>query len=136
MGTERPLEVARRVWEAWQQGDTDSVFELYADDIEWTMYQSTDYTADEPDTFRGHEGVRRFHRGWLEVWGDYSARAELVEELGETVLLRVESSGVSKLAGLPGEMTTWHLWEVRDGKVARVRGYPTEAEARAVAQSG
>ncbi len=135
MAPDEPLEVARRVWEAWERDDADSVFALYADDIEWTIYQSTDYTADEPETYRGHEGVRRFHRGWFEVWSNYSARAGEFEGLGDRVLLRVDSSGVSKLAGVPGEMTTWHLWEIRDGKVARVRGYPTEAEARAAAHA-
>jgi ketosteroid isomerase-like protein len=50
------VELVRRVWDAWERVDTNSVFALYAGDIEWTMFESTDYPADDPDIYRGHEG--------------------------------------------------------------------------------
>jgi uncharacterized protein len=128
------VELVQRVWEAWDRGDMSSVFELYADDIEWTMYPGLTLPEDV-ETRRGHDAVKRYHRELFEVWGEYSASAEQIEDLGEQVLVRVKVSGVSKIAGAPGDITVWHLWDVRDGKVARVHGYPTEAEARAVAEA-
>lgn len=124
--------MVRRVWDAWDGGDMNSVFELYADDIEWRMYPGLTL-PDDVETRRGHDAVKRYHRELFEVWGDYSASAEQLEDLGDHVLVRVKVSGVSKLAEAPGEITVWHLWGVREGKVARVHGYPTEEEARAAA---
>lgn len=67
-------------------------------------------------TYRGKDGVRKYHRELLEVWADCSARAESFEDLGDRVLVRVKASEVGKLGGVPAEMTVWHLWEVREGR--------------------
>jgi len=129
------LEIVQAVWDAWYRRDNDAVFALYAEDIEFAMYPGL-AMPDEIDTYYGHEGVKHYHRGIFEIWADFASRAEDLEDLGDgRILVRTFAGGRGRRGRVPVEMTTWNIFEVDDGKIVRVLGYPTEAAARAAAAS-
>jgi ketosteroid isomerase-like protein len=50
-------------------------------------------------------------------------------EAGEFVLVPVRISAKGREGGVPTEMTVFHVFEFSDGKIWRLRNYPSEEEA-------
>ena len=129
--SEDSLQVVRRAWEAWEQGDMQAVFDFYDPAIEWDMSES-----DVPDmgVFRGHEGVRTFFREWMAPFDHYYAHAEEFTLGSEGVLVRMKQGGRGKESGVDVEMPPlWQLYRLRAGRAVRVEIYRDEARAREAA---
>lgn len=92
--------------------------------------------ADHPDqgSFHGHDGLRK----WLEEGMDsltVDSRFEVEElvERGDRVLAIARFKGRELRGGIEFNARVFHVFEMRDGLVARVSGYHGEAEARRAA---
>jgi ketosteroid isomerase-like protein len=94
-------------------------------EIEWT---STGEWI-ERETYRGHEGVRRY-LGSIEAEIE-DLRGEPVEliDAGDQVISSVRISGRGKASGAPVELTLISVASLRYGLVYRIRNYPTMAAA-------
>jgi uncharacterized protein len=80
--------------------------------------------------FRGHEGVRRFFRQWLEPFETYRARAESFIDAGDNVVVEVRQGGRGKASKAEVEMPVyWQVYWIRNGYVSRVEPYKVKAEA-------
>jgi ketosteroid isomerase-like protein len=116
------VEVVRRLWEAWERRDTETVLGLYDPAIVW-----------ESDAFggsyRGHAGVRQYFRDWLETFEGYDAKAETFIDAGDKVVVGSRVRGRGKASGVEVGMPGWQVYEVRDGLVIHVNVFETEAEA-------
>lgn len=102
-----------------------SIFELVHPEFEGR------WASELPDveTYRGHEGAQQMLTEWLEPWREYRQRAlEFIDAGPITVVLYI-CRGVGKDSGAESEMEVTHLYEVRDGKIARLQEYMTKAEA-------
>jgi ketosteroid isomerase-like protein len=64
-----------------------------------------------------------------ETWGSLTADPVTIRDLGNCVLVEVRLDAVGRLSGVAADRTTWNVFELRDGKVAAGRVYPTKAEA-------
>jgi ketosteroid isomerase-like protein len=79
--------------------------------------------------YHGHDGVRQFFRDWLEAFGAYSAHAETFIEAGDKVVVCYRVTGRGKGSGVDVKMLRWNVYGIKDGLVARVEAFATEAEA-------
>ncbi len=88
--------------------------------------------ADVPDSaiYRGHSGLRK----WIEnaqelIDGQFRFVVEDVVDAGDLVLVRARAHARGRVGGVPIDMRVFHVFDVEDGRIRRVRGYAGEAEA-------
>ena len=116
------MELLRRFYESFNQGDLDSVLELCTDDVE--VYKDPEVVEMVAAfTPRGQERVAQYLRGWLESWSDYQARPQEFLQSGDEVaaLTQARARGKNSQFEIEGEMAD--VFTVRDGRIARFRLY-------------
>jgi ketosteroid isomerase-like protein len=129
--SEENVDVVRRLYDAATQGDDALAFELYADDIEWDVRGAWPGRAvsDLSRVYRGHEGVHLFWRDYLGAFERYDFTVEELIDAGDQVLAVVREHAAGRLSRIVLDNVVYALWTVRDGKLARMRLYPTREEA-------
>jgi ketosteroid isomerase-like protein len=88
----------------------------------------------EPDTYRGHEGVRRWFGGFEGYMED--VRLELVDDpigAGDKVVVPARLVARGSDSGIEVEQRVFQVWTIRDGRAIRVVPFPDLARARAAA---
>jgi ketosteroid isomerase-like protein len=119
------IDVAQRLWDAWERGDAAAMFELIHPEVVSTQFPEQVDVAD----YRGHEGVREVMEGWIGTWDDWQIELLDIREIGDKALLSLHQSGRGKTSGAAMDGDVWFVWTVRDGKVARWQMFSSEAEA-------
>jgi hypothetical protein len=64
---------------------------------------------------------------WVEGWTRYVYRIVQYRDLGDSVLTIADVEAMAR--GLPVEMKSFQVWEVRDGKVSAMRAFLSEQQA-------
>jgi ketosteroid isomerase-like protein len=125
--SERNVEAVRQLFELYASGGLEAVLEVMDEDIEIVI--PPDVSA-EPDTYRGHEGARRYFAGFEGMLEDVRYEAfELIPE-GDHVLARARLAGRGVSSGLEVELKTFVVHTVVDGKVTRIVPYADLESAR------
>ena len=84
----------------------------------------------EPDTYRGHEGIRRYFAGFEGVMDKVRWEAdELMEAPNERVVAGIRLLTRSVATGLELELPVWQVCTVRDVKVLRIEGFAKREDA-------
>ena len=132
--TAEELDLVRRGYELWNVGDFEGVATLcFADDIEW--HNSPEWPGTR--TYRGQGDVIAFleeevanviELGDIEIEG--------LDVYGDEVLIRMlaHTRGAGSEVDI-GKIPIFHLAQIRDGRVARVRVYLDHGEALAAART-
>jgi ketosteroid isomerase-like protein len=84
----------------------------------------------EPDSYLGHEGVKRYFALFEDAVDDLLMSFEIIEERGEWTLAYGTITGQGRASGIPFDATLVSGVLMRDGKIARMDGWPTLEEAR------
>jgi ketosteroid isomerase-like protein len=125
--SESNVEVVRRLFEQYASGGVEAALEVMAEDIEIVI--PPDVSA-EPDTYRGHEGARRYFAGFEGMLEDVRYEMfELIPE-GDYVLARARLAGRGVSSGLEVELQTGVVHKVEGGKITRIVPYPDLETAR------
>jgi ketosteroid isomerase-like protein len=121
------LEVVRELFERFGNDDVEAVLELVAEDFEVEVPASM---SAEPDVYRGHDGVRRYLHGFDGMMEDVRFEPlEFLEEGGFViVVMRLVGRGVS--SGIEAAQDAVVVHEIEDGKVRRMRPFPSLDAAR------
>ena len=117
--------------DAFNSGDVERILTLVDPRFEVTIPGEV---SAEPDTYRGHEGVRRYFETFAEAMADIRFAAERVWTAGEedlVVELRLTATG--RQTGIPVEQRVFLVWTVRDGRARKVSTYAALAPALASA---
>jgi ketosteroid isomerase-like protein len=112
--------------------DRARVLAVWADDPAW-RFAHPDLEWDTSATGfgtagRGPREVALFWADWVEGWTRYLYRVQGYRDLGEWVLTVSDVQATAR-DGLELNMQSVQLWQVREGKVAVMRAFLTEAEA-------
>ncbi len=84
----------------------------------------------EPDTYRGHEGIRRYFAGFEGVMDEVRWEAdELMEAPDDRVVAGIRLLTRSVTTGLELELPVWQVCTVREGKVLRIDGFAKREDA-------
>jgi ketosteroid isomerase-like protein len=84
----------------------------------------------EPDSYDGHDGVRRYFDSFHEIVNDLRFDAEELVEVGpDAVAARGLITGSGRESGIPIEMRVPMLMRLRDRKVVGIAAYPDWDEA-------
>jgi ketosteroid isomerase-like protein len=120
------LEVMRQAFDSFNRRDLAGAVAVFERDAEWVPYLA----ALEEEIYRGPDEIERM---WIEVLRDVpDFRIEFVEVVADspdTLVVEVEFLGWGRASGADIRTTVYQAASFRDGKVTRVQGFRTAAEA-------
>jgi ketosteroid isomerase-like protein len=124
--SESPVAVVRALFQRVNAGDIDGAVELLAADAVFVV--PPDASA-EPDTYKGHDGARRYFSGFDGILDDVRFQLLEIEQVpDDTVLAATRLSGRGTTTGIPVDQDTFVLLTVRDDLVTWIKPY-NEREA-------
>jgi ketosteroid isomerase-like protein len=127
-----PVEVVRRVNEAFNSGDLDRILALIHPEFATSV--PAQFSA-EPDTYSGHDGIRRYFHSFNEAMDDIRFDQESLHEVGRSVVVSLRLTARGRTTGIPVMQRMVQVWTVRDGKAVRVQSFATLAEALRAAEA-
>jgi uncharacterized protein len=120
------VETLRQVFEAFNSGEMGRVLALTHPDFEGEVPPEL---SAEPDTYRGHEGIRRYFQSFEDAMDDIRFHPERFWDAGDSVAVAVRLTAKGRQTAIPVEQQFAQLWTIRDGKALRVRAYASPSEA-------
>jgi ketosteroid isomerase-like protein len=118
-------EIVRRIYERLNRGDVEGVVELCDDDFLMDMSER----VFNPDTYRGHDGIRRFYDGVRDAWESYRWDVEETHVVGDSVVAMLWCHGQSREGGPGVDWRVAWLWKLRRGRPVSLRFYRHRADA-------
>ncbi len=118
--SEQSIEFVEGIYGAFGRGDVPAVLGAFADDIEWYEAEGMPYGG----LYRGGDAIVQNVFG--PITQDVEGFAVTPEELvgsGDTVAAVVRYTGTGKATGKALDVPVVHVWDIRDGKVARFRQF-------------
>ena len=120
-------EIVRAMLDTLNDEGVEPALEWFAQDFHGVV--PPDLSA-EPDSYDGHDGVRRYFDSFHEIVDDLRFDAEeLVEVAPGAVAARGLITGRGRESGIPIEMRVPMLMRVRDGRLVEMAGYRDWDEA-------
>jgi ketosteroid isomerase-like protein len=121
------LELVRSMLETLNESGVEAALDRIHPDFEGITPPEL---SPEPDTYRGHEGIRRYFAGFEGVMDEVRWEAdELIEAPDERVVAGIRLVTHSVATGLELELPVWQLCTVRDGKILRIEGFAKREDA-------
>jgi ketosteroid isomerase-like protein len=127
------LEIVKRGFEAFNRDGVEGILPFVHPDFEATTPPEL---ASEPDTYRGHDGVRRWFDSFYEVMDNIRWEPREFRAVGDRVLVDFTLKARGKSTGLEFGQDAFMLWELRDGQAIGLQLFPTLEEALAAAGAG
>ncbi len=121
------VEVVRRLFELYASGGLEAALEVMDEQI---VIAIPPEMSAEPDTYRGHEGARRYFAGFDGMLEDVRYDAFELKPEGEHVLAHARLAGRGVSSGLEVELATVVVHTVVDGKVTSITPYADLESAR------
>ena len=118
------VELAQRVFDAFNRGDLDAARALVDEGVE----VNSRLAPIGEGRYRGHDGFLRWLQTCVSVsrlaWGALEMR-----DLGEFTVAPVRYRGHGGESGAPVDQVIWQVGEWRSGKLVRLSSHGSEAEA-------
>jgi ketosteroid isomerase-like protein len=124
--SEGNVELIRGLFEAWNRGE--SGLETHHDDAEWDFER---WNFDVHGTWRGIARQQDLIARVLGEWEQMSVDADRFIDAGDKVVVFARLQGRIRGSGLEVSDAGTYVFELRDGKVARLALYRDRAEALA-----
>jgi ketosteroid isomerase-like protein len=124
------VEIVKDGFDAFNSSGVEGVLPMIHPEFEATTPPEL---ASEPDTYRGHDGVRRWFDSFYEVMDEIRWDPKSFSEAGDRVIVEFTLRARGKTTGLDFGQDAVMVWTLRDGKAISLELYPTLEEARAAA---
>jgi len=118
--SEEDIEFVRGTYGAFARGDIPTVLAAFSEDVEWFEAEGMPYGG----LYRSGEAVLQNVFG--PIAADLDGFAVTPEEYigsGATVVAVVRYTGTGKTTGKALDLPAVHIWDIRDGKLARFRQF-------------
>ena len=125
MSADEDVEVVRRAFEAWNEGDVERVIEMAHADLEFVPLRSQLDGA----AYHGGEGMRQFARDAGEEWEYLRILPDEFRAVGGEVLMLGRYDAKGRGSGMDIQFPCGWVARVRDGKLAYLRTYSDPQEA-------
>jgi ketosteroid isomerase-like protein len=124
------VEIVKLALAAFSGGEAEAFADLTTPDVEW----KTGLGAIEGgEIFRGREGVERYFERLSSAWDEFRFIAEEFRDRDDVVLVLGRLEGRGRGGGVPVDSPVGAVWELRGGRIWRLRAYLDQAEATEVA---
>jgi ketosteroid isomerase-like protein len=127
---EEDVAALERMLEAFNGADIARVIELADPDFEGTV--AAELSA-EPDTYRGHGGLRRYFESFHEAMEEIHFELLHVRDAGTSVVAEVRLTARGRRTAIDVEQRIAQVWAFRDGRALRVLTYASLAQALSAA---
>jgi ketosteroid isomerase-like protein len=125
------IDVVRRLFGDYADGGVEAVLQAADESI---VIEIPPELSAEPDTYRGHDGVRRYFAGFEGMIEDVRYEALELTAVGEDVVLaHIRLSGRGLSSGLDVDMEAFVVHELAGGRITRIRVYADLESARRAA---
>ena len=124
--SQQNVETLRQVFEAFSSGEMERILALTHPDFEGEVPPEL---SAEPDTYRGHEGIRRYFQTFEDAMDEIRFHPERFRDVGDSVAVAVRLTAKGRQTAIPVEQQFTQLWSFRDGKALRVRAFASLSEA-------
>jgi ketosteroid isomerase-like protein len=132
MGADENVEIMRAGMAAFEEGGVEALLTFVHPEFEMTTPANL---AAEPDTYRGHDGMRRYFESFYDAMDEVSfAPSELIPA-GDAVVVPMTLRARGRTTGIETEQAVVTTWWLRDGKAIRVDIFATFDEALEAAQA-
>jgi ketosteroid isomerase-like protein len=122
------VEIVRRIWDAADRRDTQTVFSLYDSEVELDV-SGFPIVATNANLYRGYEGLRRLFGEWREIWSDADSNLLELIDAGDRVISVYNYRGRGRASGVAVEEEFATVWTIRNDKAVRVEWFMGRAEA-------
>lgn len=114
-----PIDTVKSFYDALGRGDVPTALGLLSPDMEWDVVAGWPYKP----TGRGPQGVADgVLMPVLKEWRNYTLRGSDMFAAGDDKVVSMGMmTGVHSVTGKPLEAAYVHVWEVRGGKIVRMR---------------
>jgi len=123
--TAADVESVHRGYEAWNRGEL--INDLLHPEIRWSPGEE----APEAGDFVGRDGFVAFVNSWSESFGDFHLEPEETIVSGDSVIVKVRQSGRARGSGVVLDISTVHVWTIRDGVAVGWAAYRNQRQALA-----
>lgn len=124
------VEIVKRLMDAVNRRDIDAFAEIATSDLEWFPVFAAHV---EGDVYRGREGIETFLAEVDETWEEFLPVPEEYRDLGNCVLGLGRLKTRGRGSGVPVDSPWGGIYDLRDGRVSRIRTYLDHGEALRVA---
>ena len=124
------MQILRETLAAFNSGDLERILHFVHPEFEGVV--PPEYSA-EPDTYRGHEGIRRYFRTFEEVMEEVRFEPERFWQAGDAVAVTMRLTAKGRQTSIPVEQRFAQVWRLRDGRVVGVQSYVSVSEALEIA---
>ena len=124
--TNENVDLIRRAYQAYTNGDLATMLEFVDRDLEWTYLDPT-VEHPTPQVCHGRHELERV----LRAWAEHDLRAELDEVAGrgELVMVGVRTPGVDAYRVRQADDRNYSVFTVRDGRIVALRDCRDRQEA-------
>lgn len=122
------VEIVHQLIKAFNDGDMERILALIGSDFEGEVPPSI---SAEPDTYRGHDGVRRYFESFHDAMSEIQFHPVRFWDAGESVVLDLRLTAKGRTTEIPVEQRIAQVWSVRGGKARAARTYESVSEALA-----
>jgi ketosteroid isomerase-like protein len=120
------VELVRGGFEALSEGGVEALLPFIHPEFEVTT--SADL-ASEPDTYRGHAGLRRYFDSFYEAMDEIRFEPREFRDAGGHVIVPVTLTARGRTTGIEASQKLVMVWSLREGQAIRVETYGTLDEA-------
>jgi ketosteroid isomerase-like protein len=120
------VEIVKVLMDAVNRRDIDTYAGVTTSDFEWFPVFAARV---EQDVYRGREGIEKFLGEVDETWAEFRPMPEEYRDLGDRVLALGRLKTRGRASGAPVESPWAGIYDMRRGKVSRIRTYLDHGEA-------
>jgi len=114
------VDVIKRLYQAFSEGDLDTVRGLLDPDVEWIESEGIPYGG----VFNGIDAV--FDGVFAKIgaeWEEFTARVDQFIDAGDVIVTLGSDHGTYKATGRKMKAPTASIWTLKNGKVVKFRQY-------------
>ena len=123
--SEENVEVVRRVYDAFDRRDLETIAEIISDDFELDI--SAHPIPDFPNTGVGRDHMFRFFATYLSGFSEYELTVTELLQADDVVVALVHDK--AKLGDATVERDLAHIWTIDGGRVVRFQAFTTHEAA-------
>jgi ketosteroid isomerase-like protein len=125
------VEIVRSAYAALAEQGVEAVLALMDPQFESTTPPSL---ASEPDTYLGHDGVRRYFASFGDAMEGVYAEAEKFTSVGDKVLVDTKLHARGRTTGIETVQRAFLVWTLREGLVTRLETFAERGPALEAAE--
>jgi ketosteroid isomerase-like protein len=118
--SQRDVETVKTLMDAVNRRDIDAYAGLTTADFEWFPVFAARV---EQDVYRGREGIEMFLGEVDETWQEFRPTPEEYRDLGDRVVALGRLKTRGRASGVPSDSPWGGVYDMRGGKVSRIRTY-------------